>query len=215
MSTIASNASTASKAENFKVICGKDSMLLRKNPEMNLFSLEYQYQNPNFDITSLLNINMYNLLFEMNKDIIQSIEITPVSIGENGEEHKNEFFILFLFKEIGGDLGGAKKYMYTHTHVATRYTNNDKAGVEIIFTSKSVPCHYHNNLCANNYKLLEYSLYIQKYIIYTPHHCQVIHMFKLKPKDLEEMTVTMENAIGIFIKKMHLRLKTAIEQLSI
>ena len=66
MSTIASNASTASKAENFKVICGKDSMLLRKNPEMNLFSLEYQYQNPNFDITSLLNINMYNLLFEMN-----------------------------------------------------------------------------------------------------------------------------------------------------
>ena len=40
-------------------------------------------------------------------------------------------------------------------------------------------------------------------------------MFKLKPKDVQEMTVTMENAIGIFIKKMHLRLKTAIEQLSI
>jgi hypothetical protein len=212
---MSSNPSTASKAENFKVICGKDNMLLRKNPDMNLFSLEYQYQNQKCDISALLNINMYNLLFEMNKDIIQSIEITPVSIGENGEQHKNEFFILFLFKEIGGDLGGAKKYMYTHTQLNTRYTNNGNAGTEIIFTSKSVPYHNHNTLCANNYKLLEYSLYIQKYIIYSPNHCQVIHMFKLKPKDVEELTVTMENAIGIFIKKMHLRLKIAIEQLSI
>jgi hypothetical protein len=40
-------------------------------------------------------------------------------------------------------------------------------------------------------------------------------MFKLKPKDEEELTVTMENAIGILIKKMHLRLKNAIEYLSI
>lgn len=204
----------SSKPDNFKVICAKDQMLLRKNPEMKLFSLEYQYQNPNCDITSLLNINIHKLLFEVNKDIIDSIEVTPVE-PENGNDHKNEFHIVYLFKEIGGDLGGSKTYMYVHTHVSTRYTNNDSAGTEIIFTSKSVPYHYHSHLAANKYKLLEYSLYIQKYIIHSMHQCQVIHMFKLKPKDEEDLTVTMENAIGILIKKMHLRLKNAIEYLSI
>lgn len=204
----------SSKTDNFKVICAKDQMLLRKNPEMKLFSLEYQYQNPKCDITSLLNVNIHNLLFEVNKDIIDTIEVTPVE-PENGNDHKCEFHILYLFKEIGGDLGGSKTYMYVHTHVSTRYTNIESAGTEIVFTSKSVPYHYHSHLAASNYKLLEYSLYIQKYIINSAHQCQVIHMFKLKPKDEQELTVTMENAISILIKKMHLRLKNAIEYLSI
>ena len=50
--------SSKTAAENFKVICSKDNMLLRKNIEMKLFSLEYTLQNPNCNITSLLNVNI-------------------------------------------------------------------------------------------------------------------------------------------------------------
>jgi hypothetical protein len=38
-------------------------------------------------------------------------------------------------------------------------------------------------------------------------------MFKLKPDTESELTVAMENAIGILIKKLYLRLKVAIESL--
>ena len=208
--------SNGSKVDNFKVICSKDNMSLRKNIDMNLFSLEYMYDNPKFDVTSLLNVNIYNLLFQVNKDIIETIDVTPVNDPDatNGEHRKNEYYILFLLKELAVDLGGVKRYMYVHTHINTRYTSNEHTGTEIIFTSKSVPYEHHDRLTSNHYKLLEYPLYIQKYIIISPNLCQVIHMFKLKPKNEQELTVTVENAIGIFIKKMHLRLKYAIEQLS-
>jgi hypothetical protein len=196
----------SSKADKFKVICSKDNMLLRKNTEMKLFSLEYLIENSKCNITSLLNVNMHNLLYEVNKDIIERIEITPIS--------ESEFNILFLFKEFGGDLGGSKTYMYVHTHINTRYTNNQEAGTEIIFTSKSIPYNYHDHLVSLNYKLLEYPLYIKKYIIQSQNKCQVIHMFKLKPEHEEELTVTMENTVSIIIKKMYLRLKIAIENLS-
>jgi len=193
--------------DNFKVICSKDNMMLRKNTSMKLFSLEYQYQNPVCDISALVNINIHNLLYEVNKDIIESIEITPV------QDTVNEYHILYIFKEIGGDLGISKKYLFVNTKIGTRYSST--GNTEISFTSKSIPYHYHAHLTNNKYKLLEYPLYIQKFIILSKNHIQMAHMFKLKDSDEDDMTVTMENAIGILIKKMCLRLKVAIEHLTL
>jgi len=194
-------------------------MRLGKNPEMKLFTLEYNYHNPNFNILSLININIHKLLFEVNKDIIETIEIEPCP--DDASEHN----ILYKFKDIGGDLGGFKTYMYVSTKIAKRYASN--GNTEIIFTSKSIPYQHHSELVALKYRLLEYPLYIQKYIY---NECsdtgagagagaaagstlQVLHMFKLKPDTQNELTVAMENAIGILIKKMYFRLKVAIESL--
>ena len=66
-------SASGTKTENFKTICAKDNMSLKKNNDMNLFSLEYMYENPNFEITSLLNVNLYNLLFQVNQDIIDKV----------------------------------------------------------------------------------------------------------------------------------------------
>ena len=192
-------------------------MRLGKNPEMKLFTLEYNYHNPNFNILSLINVNIHKLLYEVNKDIIETIEIEPCP--DDASEHN----ILYKFKDIGGDLGGFKTYMYVSTKIAKRYASN--GNTEIIFTSKSIPYQHHNELVALKYRLLEYPLYIQKYIY---NECsdtgagaaaaagstlQVLHMFKLKPDTQNELTVAMENAIGILIKKMYFRLKVAIESL--
>jgi len=174
---------------------------------MKLFTLEYTYNNPHFNIPSLLNVNLHKLLHEVNKDIIDTIEIHPDPADPS--EHN----ILYKFKEIGGDLGGSKTYMYVATKIANKCASNGNN--EIVFTSKSVPYEYHNELIQQKYKLLEYPLYIQKYI-YREHDdksIQVLHMFKLKPDAESELTVAMENAIGILIKKMYLRLKVAIESL--
>jgi hypothetical protein len=85
-----------------------------------------------------------------------------------------------------------------------------------------VPYDHHGELVQQKYKLLEYPLYIQKYIFQEASpsspspavsNVQVLHMFKLKPDNESELTVAMENAIGILIKKMYSRLKVAIESL--
>lgn len=190
-------------------------MRLSKNPEMKLFTLEYNYNNPHFNILSLININIHKLLYEVNKDIIDTVEI------ETGVVDESEHNILYKFKDIGGDLGGFKTYMYVSTKFAKRYASN--GNTEIIFTSKSIPYQYHNELVALKYRLLEYPLYIQKYIYNESSDTgadasatttlQVLHMFKLKPDTQNELTVAMENAIGILIKKMYFRLKVAIESL--
>ena len=126
-----------------------------------------------------------------------------------------EHNILYKFRDIGGDLGSLKTYMYVNTKVAKRFASN--GNIEIIFTSKSVPFEQHTELVKQKYKLLEYPLYIQKYIYQenaTNSNIQVLHMFKLKPDQETELTVSMENAIGILIKKMYFRLKVAIESLN-
>ena len=201
---------SASASAQFKPICIQNDMRLGKNPEMKLFTLEYNYTNPNFDILSLINVNLHKLLHEVNKDIIDDIEIHPHPTDTS--EHN----ILYKFKEIGGDLGGFKTYMYVATKIAKRYATN--GNTEIIFTSKSVPYEYHSELVQLKYKLMEYPLYIQKYIYRedigaSVTNIQVLHMFKLKPDTESELTVAMENAIGILIKKLYLRLKVAIESL--
>jgi hypothetical protein len=203
-----------SATPQFRPICTQNDMRLGKNPEMKLFTLEYNYNNPNFNVLPLININIHNLLYEVNKDIIESIEITPNP--DDATEHN----IFYKFRDIGGDLGGLKTYMYVHTKIAKRYASN--GNTEIIFTSKSVPFERHAELQAQKYKLLEYPLYIQKFIFQENGNnvaaaaatgIQVLHMFKLKPDQETELTVAMENAIGILIKKMYFRLKVAIENL--
>ena len=67
-------------------------MRLGKNPEMKLFTLEYNYNNPNFNIVSLLNMNIHNLLYEVNKDIIETIDIQP------NIDDPTEFNILYKFQ---------------------------------------------------------------------------------------------------------------------
>ena len=179
---------------------------------MKLFTLEYHYNNANFDIISLINVNIHKLLHEVNKDIIDGIDIQPHPTDPS--EHN----ILYRLRDIGGDLGGFKTYMYVHTKIAKRYASN--GNTEIIFTSKSVPYEDHAQLTSQKYKLLEYPLYIQKFIFQEESvtslpvtSIQVLHMFKLKPDNESELTVAMENAIGILIKKMYFRLKVAIESL--
>lgn len=199
--------SSSSSSAQFKPICTQNNMRLGKNPEMKLFTLEYIYNNPHFNILPLINVNLHKLLHEVNKDIIDTIEIHPDPTDPS--DHN----ILYKFREIGGDLGGFKTYMYVSTKITNKSANNGNN--EIIFTSKSVPYEYHHELIQQKYKLLEYPLYIQKYIYREDNDksIQVLHMFKLKPDTESELTVAMENAIGILIKKMYLRLKVAIESL--
>ena len=202
-------AASSIGSNNFKTICAKDDMILRKNIDMKLFSLEYVYNNKVLDLSSLININLHNLLYEVNKDIFDSINIQPVSQDPDNTEYN----ILYIFKDFGGDLGGFKTYMYVSTKINKRFAGNGNS--EITFTSKSIPYEYHTLMSEQKYKLIEYPLYIQKYILLTPNNIQVLHMFKLKPENEAELTVTMENAISLIIKKMYLRLKYAVEHITL
>ena len=83
-------AASSIGSNNFKTICAKEDMILRKNIDMKLFSLEYVYKNNGIDLTPLMNVKLHNLLYEVNKDIFDSIEIRTVA-------DNSEYNILYIF----------------------------------------------------------------------------------------------------------------------
>ena len=89
------NSDIMSATTQFKPICTQNDMRLGKNLAMKLFTLEYNYNNPNFNIVSLLNINIHKLLHEMNKDIIEVLDIHPHPTDTS------EYNILYQFRDIG------------------------------------------------------------------------------------------------------------------
>ena len=93
---------------------------------MKLFTLEYNYHNPNFDILSLININIHKLLLEVNKDIIETIDIQPCP--DDASEHT----ILYKFKDIGGDFGNGEVDIHATASVAlTLALNRACAGASL------------------------------------------------------------------------------------
>ena len=89
---MAATATSSMGSNNFKTICAKEDMILRKNVNMKLFSIEYVYKNNSFDLISLINIKLHNLLYEANKDIFESIDIQPLSEAPDNTEYN----ILYL-----------------------------------------------------------------------------------------------------------------------
>jgi hypothetical protein len=93
-----------SNNKNFRKICDKENMLLEYNKETDIYSLIFNLTNNNKDINNILNNNIYNLLKNINTEIIQDV----IEIVSN----ENENIILFIFREIGKEIGLKQKYMF-------------------------------------------------------------------------------------------------------
>ena len=108
---------------NFKKVCDKENILLEYNKELEIYSLNFNIVNNNKNINSILDSNIYNLLKKINPEIIEEvIEI----VSDN-----NENVILFIFKEIGKEIGLKQKYMFLNNK---QIIENKK----IIYETKSI-----------------------------------------------------------------------------
>ena len=168
-------------------------MLLKREKSCNIFLLQFNLETKSTDLHDIINIGMYNLLFNLNKENIEKIEIKKwIS--------QNEVEVLFLFKPFGKDLGIKSKYMYIKTKIDI---SNDKH----VYSSYDVD--YPNMEELKNYERVKNTISTMVINFESNFKININYIFKF---DLAiPLPIYMENILGVIMKKMFLNLKYFIE----
>ena len=178
---------------DFKTVCSKENVLLKREKSCNIFLLQFNLENINKNLHEIINLNMYNLLFTLNKDNIEQIEIKKWNL-------ENEVEVLFLFKPFGKDLGVKPKYMYVKT---TANISNDKH----VYTSIDID--YPNCEEVKNYEKVKNAISTMIVNFDSNHKININYIFKFDL--IQSLPIYMENILGLIMKKMFLNLKKFIE----
>ena len=139
---------------------------------------------------------MYNILYELNQDNFEKIEI-------KNWISNSEIDVLFLFKQFGKDLGIKPKYMYIR---ATEVVENGKK----TYTGSDIEYPYPDELI--NYEKVTTRISTMVVNFESNHKVNINYLFKL---DLaHSLPIYMENVLGLIMKKMFLHLKQFIEAIN-
>jgi len=178
---------------DFKTVCMKEQVFLKREKSCNIFLLQFNLENRNKNLHDIININMYSLLFNLNKDNFEKIEIKKwIS--------PNEIEVLFLFKPFGKDLGIKSKYMYIKT---VAQIQNEKH----IYTSVDID--YPNLGELSNYEKVKNTISTMIINFESDFKININYIFKFEL--VHSLPIYMENILGLTMKKMFLNLKKFIE----
>jgi hypothetical protein len=178
---------------DFKSVCSKERVFLKREKSCNIFLLQFNLENKNKNLHDIVNINMYGLLFNLNKDNFEKIEIKKWN-------SPNEVEILFLFKPFGKELGIKSKYMYIKTLVEVK---NEKH----VYTSFDID--YPNIEELSNYEKVKNTISTMVINFESDFKININYIFKLELT--HSLPIYMENIFGLTMKKMFLSLKHFIE----
>ena len=183
---------------NTKLICTKDNIILRRNEDLNTFSITFRIKNENIQLSKIINLKLYTLLYELNKDIIENIEILS--------ETETESTILLIFKQFGAELGISQKYMCLHTVM-----DADVDEGSIIMRSKTATSGRDNLKGVSNCEEI-ISPYTNVFVAMKSETEAIIdYIFNMEMDD--ELPIYMENMIGKLMKQLFLRIKEFIESI--
>ena len=178
---------------DFKSVCNKECIFLKREKSCNIFLLQFNLENKNKNLHDIININMYSLLFNLNKDNFEKIEIKKwIS--------PNEVEVLFLFKPFGKELGIKPKYMYIKTLVEVK---NEKH----VYTSFDIE--YPNIEELSKYEKVKNTISTMVINFESDFRININYIFKFELTHL--LPIYMENILGLTMKKMFLSLKNFIE----
>ena len=178
---------------DFKTVCTKEQVYLKREKSCNIFLLQFNLENKNKNLHDIINLNMYDLLFNLNKANFEKIEIKKwIS--------PNEIEVLFLFKPFGKELGIKPKYMYIRT--IANITNEKH-----IYTSVDIDYPYAEEL--QNYEKVKNIISTMIINFESNHKININYIFKFELA--HTLPIYMENILGLIMKKMFLHLKQFIE----
>jgi len=175
------------------IVCNKHDIILRKIQKGKTYSLDFNLKNPNIKLQNVINFKLYDLIAELNKDVVEKIEI----INNVSDDVMD---ILFVFKRFGKELGISQKYMVIRSTYEQDTTQKR-------FLSHSIP--YHNEIphcqkIESNYS----NLFVD---FATEHDIHVKYEFNMELH--EELPSYMENIVGFLMKKIFYRVKLFIENI--
>lgn len=177
-------------------ICKKFDIDLLTDKKNDIFTIIFKCNHNNIDIKKIVNFSIYKVIADVNKDILEKIEIIDI-IKEDEEAN-----MLFLFKDFCKDLGIGKKYMYIN--VKREIIDNN-----YIFKSTNLNYKYANELEKNGYSKILNEISIMNIKFLNENIFNIIYSFKF---DINEpLPFYMKNMPGMLMKKVFINLKNLIE----
>ena len=195
-----------------KLICNKGDMLLTeiKSSNFNTRSYNLAFTIPNIDnsllnVTKLADFEIYDLLEEQNKELIEKIIVF--------NKTENEATICIIIQHIAKEIGIKQKYMlFRSTKIMNKFNNSVTFyNKDIKFISEQLKEDYlkQHNLLNSNYEALIYNygktqIHVQK---------DSNELFSVKFNIDFQVIITddlplyMENLVGLMFKKMFYNLK--------
>lgn len=186
---------------NFKSICVKEKMHLKREKNNNIYLLQFVAENKNVNMYNMINLDIYNLMFKLNKDNFDKIELDNITtISSSHDKVINEVNVLFLFRQFASDLGIKPKYMYVRV---TEVCEPNKK------TYNCVDIEYEKPEELKTYDKIINTISSMVVNFESCHKINISYIFKL---DLSHsLPIYMENIMGLIMKKVFLNLKQFIE----
>ena len=182
-------------SDNYNIICDKQNIILKKNKENKNFLLELTLVNNNIDIKKIINFKIYELMSELNKDIIEKILIEDT-------EFEDKKKILFIFKHICQEFGIPKKYMFLETEIRSDLNSEN---FKIIGTSIKYDGVIENSEQVNS------DISLLNITLEEDNKMNLTYEFNIEFD--ENIPIYMENMFGLLMKKIFYNLKIFIENI--
>jgi hypothetical protein len=178
---------------DFKSVCLKENVHLKREKNTDLYLLQFYLENKNKNLNDMINLNMYSLLYGLNKDNFEKIEIKKWL-----SDHEVE--VLFLFKPFGKELGIKPKYMYVKSTEKIENGKKTYTGYDIEYPNLSELVGYEKVNTTISNMIVNFE---------SNNKVNINYIFKL---DLpHSLPIYMENILGLIMKKMFIQLKKFIE----
>ena len=177
-----------------KIICNKHNILLATTDKKNEYILKFKIYNPNIYVKNFVDWNIYDLIYTLNRDILEDMKITI--------KNNNVRTYSYLFKRFGAELGILQRFLTFDLTVI----KNDSYNIQYV----SRPSKTNNNFFSYGEQVIS-NFAVFNITIENDHTMQITYHYHI---DLDEqMPKSMENIAGILIKKLFWRFKTFIENI--
>lgn len=188
---------------NFKAICFKEKMHLKRDKNNNIYLLQFYAENNQVNLYNMINLDIYNLMFTLNKDNFEKIEIREISTStpySSQDKNINEVNVLFLFKQFAADLGIKPKYMYVRVTELCESNKKTYTCVDVDYPNPEELKKYDKVVNTISSMVVNFESY---------NKINVSYIFKLELS--HSLPIYMENIMGLIMKKVFLNLKKFIE----
>ena len=189
--------------ENNPIIFNKNGFKIIKQ-ERNSYMVTFDIENPHIYIEKLVNFNFLDIVFEVNKDIIDNYSVDILEENEN----KTEGNVVITLKHLFADLGLPQKYINTNV-VMKKQHDQSLTSFHIKNIGVLPEIEKLNETEGNNYELFKlknviiYCKYVNKHKINVEYYIYYPNSFLLSS--------ILEKIICSVVYKIFIRTKLFIE----
>jgi len=182
---------------NKNIIFDKEGFILIKTEE-NSYNAKYLVENKNIILPNIIDFNLIKLIYELNNDIYEKVDIKIIN--------DNEAICIFLIKHFFEDIGLPQKYSHM---LIKKYVEKDS----ITFISQTIETANKPEYIPKDATLVKMQRMICKCNIVTQN--QIEFNISIHFVNNLEMPTYVEKIIGAIIFKIFIRVKQFIENVRI